>query len=468
MIFATTSDLMAHQREAVAKVLPSRVGALFMDMGTGKSRTTIDLARIRAAAGKIDRVVWVVPVSVKLKIKAEILKHTDASPDDIYLFDDRTTDATRPVAFWIVVGVESIGQSTRTALALAALVDDRTMLVVDESGYIKNDRAVRSRRLIGIGARARYRLVLTGTPITQGIEDLYGQMKFLSPKILGYRSWWAFRTNHLEYSESRKGLIVRRHNVEYLAARMRPYVYQVRRDECVDLPPKIYDERIVEMTGEQWAAYEAAKDRFLETDVDEWDRIAVFRLFTALQTIASGFVRIDDRCLLLDETRAAAAIEVAAAAPDKVVIWTRWRRSLTVLTRLAAARWGDEAVAAIHGGIDPRERELIIDRWRKDAKVLILTQSVGGHGIDLVEGRTVIFHSDGYKYAERLQAEDRSHRIGQDGKVLYVTVRTDAGIDDRIAAALARKSNALEALRVEIDRVRGHGREAAQRLVRSL
>src|SRR5690606_2158590 len=89
-----TTELHPYQQEAVAKLLPSRVGALFMDMGTGKTRTAIEFVRIRQ--NKIDRVVWFCPVSLKETIRAEIIKHTTCPVNAVYVFDDRTNERTVP------------------------------------------------------------------------------------------------------------------------------------------------------------------------------------------------------------------------------------------------------------------------------------------------------------------------------------------------------------------------------------
>ncbi len=470
MTFATTTELMAHQREAVAKMLPSRVGALFMDMGTGKSRTAIELARVRLARGKIGRVVWCCPVSLRTTIAAEIIKHTTCRASDVCVFDDRTTDGTLPACLWYIVGLESLGQSDRVTLALARLLDEHAMLVVDESGYIKGHYAKRTRRLTLLGERTRYRLILTGTPISQGVVDLYAQMRFLSPKILDYRSFHTFSANHLEYSERFKGMIVRAHNIPYLAARMAPYVYQVRKDDCLDLPDKIHVTRWCTLTPEQRDAYDAAKEEFLDVPVDDWGRIAIFRLFTRLQTIVCGHATLDDRCLVLPERRTAAVLAAIEEVGDdeKIVIWTKYRRPARVIARALAERWGAETVALFYGDLGPEQRDGELQRWRREARFLVATQTCGGHGLTLTEARTVIFFADGFKYADRLQAEDRCHRIGQQRKVTYVSIRSDAGIDQRIEAALARKENALTAFRKQVDEVKGRGRERAHALVRAL
>jgi len=177
------TELMPHQATAVVKVLHSRIGALFMEMGTGKSRTAIELVARRLP--RIDRVIWFCPVSLKETVRQEILKHTDCAPADIHVFSDRTNERNVPPALWHIVGIESMSLSDRVTLAVNKLITSRTFVILDESSYIKGHRAKRTMRITELSKRARYRLILTGTPLSQGVVDLFAQMRFLSPKILG-------------------------------------------------------------------------------------------------------------------------------------------------------------------------------------------------------------------------------------------------------------------------------------------
>ena len=162
-----------------------------MDMGTGKTRTAIELVWLRRKL--ISKCVWCCPVSLKETVKREILRHTSCRDEDIHVFGSKTRETNIPRVGWHIVGLESLGRSARVFSALGRLIDGGTFLIVDESSYIKGHKAKRTRRLTRLGVRAPYRLILTGTPITQGIEDLYAQMEFLSPRILGCPSWHSFR-----------------------------------------------------------------------------------------------------------------------------------------------------------------------------------------------------------------------------------------------------------------------------------
>lgn len=449
---------MSHQRAAVEKMLPTRIGALFMEMGTGKSRTAIELVLQRRS--RIDSVFWFCPVSLKETIRQEILKHTDCAPDDIHVFSDKTSEATVPPARWYVVGIESMSASARVVCAVNKLVTDKSFVIVDESSYIKGHRAGRTMRITHIAERARYRLILTGTPISQGVVDLFAQMRFLSPKILGYASFYSFAANHLEYHEKFKGMIVRSHNTEYLAAKIKPYVYQVTKDECLDLPDKLYERRYCSMTDEQEIWYDRIKHELLD-DIEEWDSITIFRLFTALQQIVNGFLNWKPKNRPMEHhhfrhRRVHVLMDTVTSIPagEKVIIWAKYLYDIEQIQAALVEQFGPDCVAPYHGRLNERQRSTQVERFRDAARFFLATPSCGGHGLTLNEARHVIFYNNGFKYSERLQAEDRCHRIGQAHKVVYIDIICNPSIDDRIMEALDNKGNLVEEFKRKIDKVK--------------
>ena len=472
MTFATRTKLLEYQEEAVAKLLPARVGALFMDMGTGKTRTAIELIRIRQS--KIDRVIWFCPVSLKDTIRYEILKHANSRPETIYVFGDRTNERTVPAdAFWYIVGVESMSSSARTILTANKLITERSFVVMDESSYIKGHKAQRTQRVTNMSERSKYRLALNGTPISQGVVDLYAQMRFLSPKILGYRSFYSFANNHLEYSEKFPGLIVRAHNTEYLAAKMKPYVYQVTKDEAgLNLPPKLYETYSCSLTDQQEEAYQQAKDELLnDVRPEDWDSLFIFRLFTALQGIVVGFWRRTNGELVeLPHKRIELLLSVLERIPDpeKVVIWAKYRYSTKEIVEALAAKYGAEAVAEFHGDLSEKRRNQELARWRESGRYLIATQGAGGHGLTLNEAHHTVFYANGFKYAERIQAEDRCHRIGQERRPVYIDLDSGSGIERRIFKALRHKGDALAEFRQQVERIKESNKKRLRKLIQTL
>lgn len=468
----TTTALMTHQGHAVAKLTPLKVGALYMEMGTGKTRTTIELAKLRQH--KIDRVIWFCPVSVKNTIAKEFLKHTTSSEQDMLVFKNSTNSRTRGLSdkFWVVVGIESMSSSVRTISAIQKLITDKTMVVVDESTYIKGHRSYRTRRITLLAKIARYRMILTGTPMTQGPVDLFAQMNFLSPQILGYDSFYTFANNHLEYEQVRMPDGTKRdskrirstHNTDYLAARIAPYAYQIKKSECLDLPKKVYTSYEYDLSSDQRFAYEQAKERFAVNlmNQDDWSTssIAIFQLFSELQSIVCGFLTLDGRTVTFDHGRVRLLEQTVADInpSERVVIWAKYHHCIDEITEALTASYGEDAVARYDGRLSESRREKELQRWVNSGRFLVGTQAAGGHGLnELVIASHVIFYANGFKYSERLQAEDRTHRIGQTKSCWYADLYAENTIDDRISSNLSTKGWTLKSFMTRMEQLKNDG-----------
>lgn len=463
---------MPHQLEAVNKLLPTRISGCFAEMGTGKTRIIIELVKLRHH--KIDKVVYFCPVSLKETVLQQLFTHTDLPINDVYVFNDKTNERNIPEASWYIIGIESMSSSFRVVAAVNKLITENTFVIVDESSYIKGHRSLRTERITEISKRARYRTILTGTPLSQGVIDLFSQMRFLSPKILGYNSFYSFAANHLEYSDKFPGMIVRAHNTEYLAAKIKPYVYQITKEECLTLPKKLYETRYFWMTEEQERWYERIKYDILcqwELSNDpDFSSVMIFRLFSSLQQVVSGFwnerldkierrkKREDKRYKFheFDNPRLVTLDEVIEDIPkdEKIIIFCKFQYDLDSIQKMLVKQFGQDAVAIFCGKSSEQERNRQIAKFKSESRFFIVNQASGGHGLTLNEAHYVIFYNNGFKYSERLQAEDRCHRIGQEYPVTYIDIECCCGIDERISKALAKKSNVVNEFRQEVEKVK--------------
>ena len=456
------SQPLAHQKAAIAKLKSLKVGGLFMEMGTGKTFTSILLASLRSH--KITRVVYLCPVDLKTTIATELRKHIEQP--QVYTFDEKTKQGQIPQADFYICGVESVGQSDRVTLALNDLVCDRTFVVLDESDTCKNHAAKRTMRLTQICQRAKYRLIMTGTAVGEGVEDLYAQLYFLSPQILGYKSFYSFAANHLEFSKEYPGMVVNNLRVDYITQRLEPYVYQVKKEECLDLPRQQYLTRAFDTTYEQRQLYWQAKHELLNTLTDdEIDSYTIFRLFTALREIVSGFwnqtpdPRIDWRNTpegdynstfhTCPHDRVALLLSVLKELPqgEPVVIWANFNYAIEQI--VDALQTKGIAIATYYGQTVDRDAELA--RWRSGkAQALIASPRCGGRGIDLTRARYAIFYNNDFPYRLRDQAEARIHRIGQERPVTYIDLVCRDTIDGRIVNALWAKENLAQRFKKEL------------------
>jgi SNF2 family DNA or RNA helicase len=201
-----------------------------------------------------------------------------------------------------------------------------------------------------------------------------------------------------------------------------------------------------------------------------------------LQSIVCGFWNYDKNWARRDEPRemvseryahgrVAALLSIVRQIPEseKVIIWTKFRYCLEEITDALRNEYGESSVVRFYGDLSPKKREAELARFRGGARFFVATQSCGGHGLTLNEANHVIFYADGFKYSERNQAEDRCHRIGQTKPVTYITIRSESGIDDRIANSLSKKSDALQDFREEIRKIKGEGiREKLREFVAKL
>ena len=452
---------MSHQSKAVTKLLPIRVGALFMEMGTGKTRTAIQFIHDRIH--KISNVIYFCPVSLKDTVYNEFVKHTDIIP---YQFDTKTSESNLPNALVYIVGIESMASSNRMLFAVMKLMNETSFVIVDESTYIKGHDSKRTMRITKLSEIAKYRLILTGTPLSQGVVDLYSQMKFLSPKILGFRSFYSFAANHLEYSEKFKNKIVRAHNVDQIAAKIQPYIYQVQKSECIDLPSKIYQSYCFSMTYEQQYHYEIVKERFFELIDRDWiDSYAVFQVFTDLQRIVSGYAKVNHEIIKLENNRCNTLMEIITQIPldKKIVIWCKYHKDIQEITQAIESEYGN-CISHFNGKLSEKERKIELQKFRESNRFFVSTQQSGGHGLNLTESHNVIFYSNTFKYADRIQSEDRCHRIGQTNKVLYNDIICRDSIDVRIATILSNKENVADRFKSEIEKVKN--KKAKKKLIK--
>ena len=180
LIFKT--DLFEHQQEAYKKLRRTKVGALFMEMGTGKTRTALELATERMNEGKTDCILWLCPVSVKQTIANEVEKHLQNAKYELV----DSSDIKNWQADIYITGIESMSQSDSNYHNALNIVDRRNaFIVLDESSLIKNKYAKRTKRVWRLGEHCNYKLILNGTPISNNEQDLYCQWYFLDYRILG-------------------------------------------------------------------------------------------------------------------------------------------------------------------------------------------------------------------------------------------------------------------------------------------
>lgn len=459
-LFNITTELLPHQISAADKMMKKSTVALFMESGTGKTLVALECFRQRIISGSCKSMTVFCPVNVKYIWMYEIARHTDISYDDIYVFDDKTENDTIPPASIYIVGIESMSSSSRVWLSAIAATGPDTFAIVDESSFIKVHSSNRSERITMCGRRCSHRMIMTGTSITNDVQDLYSQLYLLDPAILGYNSYYSFAANHLEYSERFPNKPVKAHNTQLIADKIAPYVYQVKKSECLELPETTQRFEHYQMTNEQWHYYQLAKNEILfDRDIDDVESHTLLMLFTALQQIACGYwnrkTDKEKQFIRIQHNRLQALKKIIDKHPnEKIIIWCKYLHEIEEISEMLAEEYGSKSFVEYSGNVAKKDRPANIIAFKNNGRFLVGTPSTGGYGGTFTECSAVVFYSNSFKYEERKQAKDRVHRLGQSKVVNYYDIICERTIDERILISLARKRDVAEEFANKIEMVK--------------
>lgn len=440
------TNLLPHQVEAFEKLKKIKIGALYMEMGTGKTRTALELIKYRLDSGKVEHVLWLCPCSVKNDLLNDIKMHSDL--------------ADGPLS---ICGIETLSSSVREYKKLLQLVQfKKTYLIVDESLLVKNPYAIRSINITRIAEYCEYKLILNGTPLSKCEADLFSQWYLLDWRILGYKSFWSFAANHLEYDEKYKNKIRRVLNVDYLTDKIAPYTYQVRKDDCLKLPKKTYSVCCFELTDEQTEHYYNVVNEFLSENVLDtyYESVAVYRTLNALQQITSGRLiasKVNRPMIhypffdnIMDNPRIVALLNVINGLPsnEKVIIWCKFTHEIEDIKTVLEQ--SGESVALYYGKISQKNRIKEHDKFKNECRFLVANKSCAGFGLNFQFCNTAIYYSNDWDWATRAQSEDRLHRIGQDKDIMIIDICALSKIDERILRCISRKENLVDAFKKQL------------------
>ena len=453
MTFAT--ELFPYQREAVEKLRRLKVSALYMEMGTGKTRTMLEIIDIKHRGGKIDHVLWMCPCRVINNLKEEIRYQVGELPD-----------------WFTVAGIESLQGSDKLYVNLLELVSTHDVyLVVDESNMVKNFFAKRTTRIVQLSRSCKYKSILNGTPVSRNEADMFAQWYILDERILGYKSFYSFAANHLEYKEVRlpsgdtvrTNQIARVLNVEYLTQKIAPYMYQIKKSEAgIDLPRKQYHTRTFGLTEWQWRVYEQTKDIYL-LNVDELRSDTIYKLFTALQHVVSGRAvttypteRMQTENIFADpltNPRIMCLDDILDEIGDEqAIIFAKYTQEINEIEYLLDHR--GQQYREFTGRVKPKQRQQNRTDFKDGVQFLLANKMCGAYGLNLQFCHNVIFYSNDFDFATRQQAEDRVHRLGQTEDVHIYDIEGDSTIDEFISRNLSNKTSMVANFKQWLDEMK--------------
>lgn len=461
MQFKYKTKPYAHQEEALQKSHNKKNFAYFMEMGCGKSKVLIDNIYWLWQQKEIDTAIVVAPKGVYMNWKNnEIPIHLPDDIDaDIYLWKASSTKnekkklsegVTKRDKFRILLmNVESFVTKKAPVFLESFTHRSEFLLAIDESTTIKNVKAKRTKAIMKFGETAKYKRILTGSPITQSPLDLYSQCAFLSKSLLGYDSYWSFQGRFAIIKQQRMGSmsfnqVVGYKNLEELTQKLKFFAHRTTKKEALDLPDKIYTTRQVELTSTQIDQYISMKKTsviYLE-DGNMVSAPEVMTRLLRLQQLLCGYLVNDDgETIELANNRIKVMMEVIEEMDGKVIIWSRFRYDIKKIKNELAKAYGSGSVVTYYGDTSQEDRDSAIHNFQTnpETRFFVSNAQTGGRGITLTAASNVIYYSNDFNLESRKQSEDRCHRIGQHKPVLYVDLVCPNTVDVHIVKSLLQK-----------------------------
>ena len=453
----------AHQLKALEMSWNKEVFAYFMEMGTGKSKVLLDNVAMLFDKGKIDSVLIVAPKGVyrnwhESEIPEHLPKHIDRN---VVLWKSLTTkeqklkydslfkhDFTKLHIF--IMNVEALSTKKGLEAARQFLNVKKVLFAVDESTTIKNPGAKRTKNILGLSKLAKYRRILTGSPVTKSPLDLYTQCHFLDPFLLDFSSYYAFRNRYAElrtanFSGRSVQVVTGYKNLAELAETLKSFSYRVLKDDCLDLPAKTFMKRVIQLTPEQKKVYSQMKAMALaELNGKMITTVNVITQLMRLQQITCGHFKADDGSMQeIKNNRIDELMDVLEELEGKAIIWAHWRHDIATIVREIEKEYPG-SVMTYYGDTTTDDRQKAIREMQDpESKIrfLVGTPQTGGYGITLTGASTMIYYSNGYDLLLRQQSEARIDRISQKKPMTYIDILAEDTVDEKIVKALRKKVN---------------------------
>jgi len=462
----------AHQMTALKKSWNKENFAYFMEMGTGKTKVLIDNLAMLYDKGKVDGALIIAPKGVintwyEQELPTHLPQHIENvtvlwKPNINKKYEEKlkTIFEIETDLHILIMNVEALSTDKGVKYASKFLNSHKTLMAVDESTTIKNPSAKRTKNIIGLGKIAKYRRIMTGSPITKNPLDLYSQCEFLDPWLLDFTSYYAFRNRYAEmktmHAHGRSIQIVDKFkNLSELSETVKTFSDRVLKEDCLDLPDKIYMKRNIKLSPDQFKLYKQMKDQAIAMlNGKVTSTMTVLTQLMRLHQITCGHFTADDGSTqAIANNRVGELMDVLEEIEGKAIIWAHYQYDIVNIIKNVVKKYGEGSIVDYYGLTPQEERQPNIKKFQSDpgCRFMVGTPSTGGYGITLTAANTVIYYSNGYDLEKRLQSEDRAHRIGQRKPVTYVDLICDDTVDEKIVKALRKKINiASEVLGEEI------------------
>lgn len=455
MIYKTKP--LNHQLSAVQRFHNNKYGALFCEMGTGKTKIVLDI--LKNSMPRFDAIVTAPNGLHHNWAINEIPKHMDNVL--VYCWKGPIKTKKGKQAFTrfctaqknsriFLINVEALRTEAgfKTAcqfLASSPRISERHM-IIDESTCIKNPKAIQTKRVLDLSEMVERKWVLNGTPITQSPLDLFSQCKFLNKDAIPYKTYTAFKhafavetTMNMGSRSFRK--IIGYQNLDQLTKLLEPFSLHIKKKDCLDLPDKTFVRQAIELTPEQETLYKSMKEdclAMLENGELVTSTLALTRI-TKLHQILTGFITTDDGNEVGIKNNRIPALMQIAETTQPLVIFCAYRQNVSQIVEALAEKYPKKSIVRYTGNETDSARNKAVQAFQDGEANFFIATSAAAKGLTLHRASTMIYYSNNYSLETRLQSQDRIHRIGQDQKCTYIDLVVPNTVDDAVLQRLEQK-----------------------------
>lgn len=430
---------------------------LLFEMGCGKTLTAIAIAGAGYQMGKVERLLIVAPTSVvavwpkelqeyaKFKYTCKTLlgekKQRIKQIDDLLKFPFKA----------LKVAVINYESTWRPEILEKLKEFDADMVIADESQRIKTYDAAQSKAMHELGDQARYKLILSGTPVQTAAIDIWSQYRFLDKTVFG-DNFFKFRGRYAIMGGYGNKKIVGYKDLEGLIKKEHSIAFRVTKDEALDLPEQTFETRKIQFNQKEKNLYERIKkDSYAELDGGgHITATTVLTRLLRLQQLAGGFLVQDDaqKPQLVSKAKLDALADIiedyVIGSGKKLVIFARFIAEVKAIMELAGKVLPKELKqVTIYGDIKKEDRGGIVKQFQEDPNTVLFIGQIdtAGTGITLTAADTCVYYSKNFNYATYSQSLSRIHRIGQRNCCTYIDLEIEGTIDELISKALSRKED---------------------------
>jgi SNF2 family DNA or RNA helicase len=440
-----------HQLEAFNLGKDKKEYAYLMEMGTGKTKVAIDNVCHLYQNNKIKTVIVIAPNSVYRNWMFEINTH---SPEqyhvNVHKKDKKFTRQNNLLNYYLF-NVEAFSHDKGSQI-LKSVVEEygsQSCVILDESTTIKNRQAKRTKNILQVCRPVSYKRILTGSPITKSPLDLYSQTEFLKQGALGFTNYFVFRARYsvmkqIQVNGNQNIMIpIYYQNLDELEEKLKKFSFRVKKDDCLDLPPKVYEKRMVSLSKQQQEIYNDLK-LYCRTVIENEMVSYTNKLseINKLQQVACGFLNTDDgEVKELPNTKLKELFNILDEVEGKVIIWSTFVKSIELICEELKNKYGAQSTVEIYGSVSVEARESAVINFQQNplVKFLVGNPTVGGYGLTLTAASTVIYFNNSFNLEVRQQSEDRAHRSGQKKSVTYIDLIAEKTLDEFILKTLNQK-----------------------------